>query len=119
MSIYLPVKKALSDLLREHGITVYDLLDAMDDDPTGIKESMMRRVRISEEEYKVLARSLSSQQLNLLIFVLQAFYIMNPSGLYKGYMLDPPRDDIVRGFSTITFEGVKKVAKALGFKLEE
>lgn len=116
---YVQLKKALSDLLKEYGITVYDILDAMDEEPTGIKESFMRRVAMSDEEYEILSRSLSARQLNLLLFVLQVFYIGNVSGLYKGYMITPTRDEVVKGMSTVTFEGVKKVAKALGFYLKD
>jgi hypothetical protein len=116
---YVHLKKALSDLLKEYGVTVYDILDAMDEEPTGIKESFMRRVTISDKEYEILARSLSARQLNLLLFALQVFYIANVSGLYKGYMIIPTRDEVVKGVTTITFEGVKKVAKALGFELRD
>jgi len=116
---YVHLKKALSDLLKEYGVTVYDILDAMDEEPTGIKESFMRRVTISDEEYEILARSLSARQLNLLLFALQVFYIANVSGLYKGYMIIPTRDEVVKGIATITFEGIKKVAKALGFELKD
>jgi len=116
---YVHLKKALSDLLKEYGVTVYDILDAMDEEPTGIKESFMRRVRISEDEYEELARNLSTRQLNLLLFALQVFYIGNVSGLYKGYIIVPTRDEVVKGATTITFEGVRKVAKALGFELRD
>ena len=110
---YIPLKKVLKDYLREHGITLRDLLSAMDEDKEGIMEALSRRVHLTREQRRALERGLSSRDLNLLLFVIQAFYIINPSGLYKGFIIEPVREDVMFG-DKVTFEGCKMILKALG-----
>ena len=110
---YIPLKKVLKDYLREHGITLRDLLSAMDEDKEGIMEALSRRVHLTREQRRALELGLSSRDLNLLLFVIQAFYIINPSGLYKGFIIEPVREDVMFG-DKVTFEGCKMILKALG-----
>jgi len=115
---YIPLKKVLKDYLREHGITLRDLLSAMDEDKEGIMEALSRRVHLTREQRRALERGLSSRDLNLLLFVIQAFYIINPSGLYKGFIIEPVREDVMFG-DKVTFEGCKMILKALGISTKD
>jgi len=110
---YIPLKRVLKDYLREHGITLGDLLSAMDEDKEGIMEALSRRVHLTREQRRALELGLSSRDLNLLLFVIQAFYVINPSGLYKGFIIEPVREDVMFG-DKVTFEGCKMILKALG-----
>jgi len=109
---YIPLRQVLKDYLREHGITLNDLLRVMDENKEGIMDALSKRIHMTEEQRKALEKGLSSKELNLLLFVIQAFYILNPSGLYKGFMIEPVREDIMKG-NKITFEGCKSILKAL------
>ena len=114
---YIDLKLALKDYLREHGLTLNDVLMAMDDDREGALEALRKRTLLTEDELKQLERKLTSRQLNTLLFVIQVFYIVNVSGLYKGRMIYPCRDDIVRD-NRVTSEGVKMVLRALGIHFD-
>jgi len=61
---------------------------------------------------KRLESTLSSRQLNYLIFVLQTFYIINPSGMYKSMSLLPAREDVMIG-EKATIESVRLILRAL------
>lgn len=108
------LRDALSDFLKDVGLELSDLLAAMDEDPQGIIESLLRRVDISEEEARRLEAIFSPRQLNLLILVLHIFYFANPSGYYKGYLVYPPRESIVGPSGKITREGLQLVIRSLG-----
>jgi len=110
---YIPLRKVLKDYLKEHGVTLSDLLNVMDEDKEGIMEALGRRVYLTREQRRSLERSLSSRELNLLLFVIQAFYLLNPSGLYKGLIIEPTKEDVMLG-DKATFEGCKMILKALG-----
>ena len=114
---YIDLKLALKDYLREHGLTLNDILMAMDDDREGALEALRKRTLLTEDELEQLERKLTSRQLNTLLFVIQVFYIINVSGLYKGRMIYPCRDDIVRD-NRVTSEGVKMVLRALGIHFD-
>lgn len=114
---YIDLKLALKDYLREHGLTLNDILMAMDDDREGALEALRKRTLLTEDELEQLERKLTSRQLNTLLFVIQVFYIVNVSGLYKGRMIYPCRDDIVRD-NRVTSEGVKMVLRALGIHFD-
>ena len=114
---YIPLKEVLKDYLKEHGITLKDLLSAMDEDKEGIMEALGKRVHLTRDQRRALELGLSSKDLNLLLFVIQTFYIINPSGLYKGFIIEPVREDIMFG-DKITFEGCKMILKALGISTE-
>jgi DNA-binding transcriptional MerR regulator len=110
---YIPLRKALKDYLKEQGITLNDLLSVMDEDKEGIMEALSKRVYLTRKQREALEKWLSSKDLNLLLFVIQAFYILNPSGLYKGLIIEPVREDVMIG-DKVTFEGCKMILKSLG-----
>ncbi|MEM1602385.1 MAG: hypothetical protein QXF59_03360 [Candidatus Bathyarchaeia archaeon] len=114
---YIPLRRALKDYLKEHKITLDDLLSVMDEDKEGIMENLRKRVHLTKAQYKALERYLSSKDLNLLLFVIQAFYMLNPSGLYKGLIIEPARDDVMAD-GKVTFKGCKMILKALGISTE-
>jgi len=108
------LREALRDFLKDAGLSLSDLLSAMDEDPEGILESLLKRVDLSEEEARRLERLFSPRQLNLLILVLHIFYYANPSGYYKGYLIYPPREAVVGPLGKITKEGLQLIIKSLG-----
>ena len=109
---YIHLRKALKDYLKEQGTTLSDILGAMDEEKKGIIEALQERIQLTEEQSRVLERTLSSRDLNLLLFVVQAFYLLNPSGLYKGLAIEPTRNEVVWG-NKVTYEGCRTVLKAL------
>lgn len=112
MGGYIDLRSALKDYLKEHGVTLREILNAMDEDKDGIIEALRKRIHLTERQCKALERNLSSRELNLLLFVVQVFYILNPSGLYKGMVIEPTVDDVLYG-RKVTFEGCKMILKAL------
>ena len=109
---YIDLRTALKNYLREQGITLSDLLGMMDEDKEGIMDALKKRVHLNERQSRMLEENLTSKQLNLLLFVIQAFYILNPSGLYKDLIIEPTREDVMYG-DKITFEGCKMILEAL------
>jgi hypothetical protein len=110
---YINLKRALKDYLKEEGIILKDLLSAMDETKGGIMEAIRHRAHLTEAQSRALERAISSKDLNLLLFVIQVFYLLNPAGIYKDLFIEPAREDIVYG-DKITFEGCKMILKALG-----
>ncbi len=108
------LREALNDFLREQGLTIDDVLDAMDEDPRGIIESLLARVDMEEREAERLERVYGARQLNLLIFVIHLFYYANPSGLYKGFLIYPPRELVVGPTGKVTRKGLELVLRSLG-----
>jgi len=102
----------LKNYLKEQGITLSDLLSMMDEDKEGIMDALKKRVHLNERQSRMLEENLTSKQLNLLLFVIQAFYILNPSGLYKDLIIEPTREDVMYG-DKVTFEGCKMILEAL------
>ncbi|OYT40094.1 MAG: hypothetical protein B6U89_03090 [Desulfurococcales archaeon ex4484_58] len=94
----IPIEHALNDLLREYGITIDDLLIAMRYEDLDVYDELVKRIDNPTKELLAELASLSWRTLALTLFVLQAFYIINPSGLYKGCIIDPPREVVMRGF---------------------
>lgn len=114
---YISLKRVLKGYLREHGTTLSDLLSVMDDGKEGIMEALSKRVYLTRAQRRALERGLSSKDLNLLLFVIQAFYVLNPSGLYKGLIIEPAREDVMVG-DKVTFEGCKMILRALGISTD-
>ncbi|RLE61789.1 MAG: hypothetical protein DRJ49_07005 [Thermoprotei archaeon] len=110
------LKEALKDFLREEGVALEDVLEAMDEDPRGLLESLLRRVDIDFEEAMELERNFTSRQLNLLILAIHIFYIANVSGYYKGYLVVPLREEVVNEKGKVTREGLARIIKSLGLK---
>jgi DNA-binding transcriptional MerR regulator len=111
------VKLALKDFLRDNGLTLDDILSVMDEDKEGAIEALRKRTLLSEHELEQLERKATSRQLNTLLFVIQLFYLANPSGLYKNKPIYPCRDDVVRD-GKITAESVKQILKILGVHID-
>ena len=114
---YIDLRTALKNYLKEQGITLSDLLSVMDEQKEGIMESLRKRVYLTDAQCRALEKNLTSKQLNLLLFVVQAFYLLNPSGTYKGFIIEPKREDVVYG-EKATFEGCKMILKALRISTE-
>lgn len=112
MSNTIPLKRAVSDFLSEAGLTLQEVLGLMDEEVGGIDESLRKRVLLDDISAKRLESALSSRQLNYLIFVVQTFYIINPSGMYKSMSLLPAREDVMMG-ERATIEGVRLILRAL------
>ena len=114
---YIDLRKALKNLLREHGVTLQDVLSLMDEEKGGIIDALKKRIHLTDAQCKSLERNLSSRDLNLLLFVVQTFYIVNPGGLYKGLIIEPRREDVM-GREKVTFEGCKMILEALRISTE-
>ncbi len=110
------MKTALKDYLRESGVTLDDILDAMDEGKEGILEALSKRFSLDERELKRFERVVGSRDLNLILFVTQTFYIINVSGGYKGRLIYPTRDSVMVG-DKVTLEGLNLVLKALGIHI--
>lgn len=109
---YIPLKKALKDYLKECGYTLSDLLGTMDEERKGLMEALRERIQLTDQQSRLLEQTCSSRDLNLLLFVAQAFYIINPSGMYKGMVIEPTRDEVMHG-EKISYEGCRAILKAL------
>ena len=114
---YIDLRVALKNYLKEQGITLQDLLSSMDEDKEGIIDALRKRVYLTENQSRILEEKLTSKELNLLLFVIQAFYILNPSGMYRDFIIEPTREDVMYG-DKATFEGCKLILKALRISTE-
>ena len=114
---YIDLRTALKNYLKEQNVTLHDLLSVMDEDKRGIIEALKERVHMTEKQCRALEENLTSRQLNLLLFIIQAFYLLNPSGTYKGLIIDPTRGDVMSG-EKATFEGCKMILRALRISTE-
>lgn len=101
----LPVEKALHDLLNEYGITFEDLLVAMYSENIDVYEELIRRMEVKSKDVIETINNLPWRLAALTLFVVQALYLANPSGLYKGYLLNPSREEIVSG-DKVRFNGL-------------
>ncbi len=86
----------------------------MDEDVEGMVESLRKRCAISFRTERRLLEKLTSKQLNFLIFVIHTFYIINMSGMYKGFLIYPRREHVVLG-QKVTEEGLRQILKALEY----
>jgi len=109
---YIDLRRALKNFLKEHGVTLQDVLSVMDEEKDGIIEALKKRIHLTESQSKTLEENLSSKDLNLLLFVIQTFYIVNPGGLYRGMIIEPKREDVMWG-DKVTYEGCKMILEAL------
>jgi len=116
MTKYVTLKNALYDFLREKSISLNDILDAMDEDPIGLEESLLKRINISRDNVLKIIKNYTARQLNLLIFVIQVFYLSNYSGMYKNRIIIPLRDEVIDLNGKITKNGLRNIIKALGLK---
>jgi len=110
------LRKAVKDYLREQGISLEDLLDAMDESLEGVIESLMKRVSIDYKDALELEKNYGTRQLNLLIFAIQVFYLMPFSGYYKGYLIIPTREEVLNKEGKVSKNGLYKIIRSLGLK---
>ena len=113
---YISLREALRDFLKEQGLTVNDVLDAMDETPELLEKSILKRVNISWKELRGLESSYTTRQLNLIVFVIQVFYLANVSGMYKNRVIIPPREEVVGSDGRVTKEGLIKIIRSLGLR---
>ncbi len=106
------VEDATLDLLRELGISLKDLLDAMDEDKSGILESVAARVIGPRRAIEKIVYETPSRVLNLALFMLQTFYIVNPSGMYKGRLIVPFWSDVMVSTTKASLSGFALLIKA-------
>jgi hypothetical protein len=111
------LRKAVEDLLREYEITLKDLLDAMDEERDSVMSSLLRVASLTEEELMLIERKLKTREINYVIFVIQTFYIINQTGLYKNLVVIPERDYVMEGRKA-SFDGLAAISKALGLSIE-
>jgi len=109
---YIPLRKALKDYLKEQGTTLSNLLGLMDEEKKSLMEALRERVQLTDQQSRLLEQTFSSRDLNLLLFVAQAFYIINHSGMYKGMVIEPTRGEVMWG-QKISYEGCRMILKAL------
>lgn len=112
----IPVESALRDLLREYGITLQDLLIAMSSENVDVYEEIIKRLEVKSRDVVETVLGIPWDLAALTLFTVQAFYLTNPSGLYKGYLLDPSREEIVVG-DKIRFLGMIKLINRLKIML--
>ena len=113
---YISLREALRDFLKEQGLTVNDILDAMDETPELLEKSILKRVNISWKELRGLESSYTTRQLNLIVFVIQVFYLANVSGMYKNRVIIPLREEVVGSDGRVTKEGLIKIIRSLGLR---
>ncbi|RLE93949.1 MAG: hypothetical protein DRN04_05075 [Thermoprotei archaeon] len=111
------LREALKDFLREHNLTLEEVLSLMDEeDRDSLRASLIKRIALSPKELDALEKNYTARQLNLLILAIQVFYLSNPSGLYKGRLIIPLRDEVVGQDGRITSKGLRLILKSLGLK---
>lgn len=113
---YISLREALKDFLREQGLNINDILDAMDETPELLEKSILKRVNISWKELRGLENNYTTRQLNLMVFVIQVFYLANVSGMYKNRIIVPLREEVVGSNGKITKEGLVKIIRSLGLR---
>ncbi|MCX8168766.1 MAG: hypothetical protein N3E39_00860 [Candidatus Methanomethylicia archaeon] len=107
--MYVKLRDALKDFLKEHNLTLNDVLEVMDEDPEGIISSLQKRTGISKSELKKLLTLYGPKKLNAAILTLQIFYLNNPSGIYKGKIIVPKREEIISEGERVSINGLKKI----------
>lgn len=112
---YVKLKDVIKDFLKENGLDLRDIIDAMNESREDIRESLKRRTWLTKKQLSFLIQAFSVQELNLLIFALQTFYLINPSGLYKGAIIIPRREDIIRD-GKATPNGIRLLTKELNLR---
>jgi len=113
---YIPLRTALKNLLKEQGLTLNDVLDAMDETPERLRRSIIARINLSSKDLAKLEVNYTSRQLNLLIFAVHVFYLSGSGGVYKGKVVVPLREEVIGRDGRVTKEGLIKIIKSLGLK---
>ncbi|RLF16713.1 MAG: hypothetical protein DRJ66_02745 [Thermoprotei archaeon] len=114
--MYVPLRKALEDFLKQFDLTVEDILDAMDESKEGAIESLRRRAHLTERDIRFIEQNFTSRDINLLVFAIQVFYSPTSPGLYRNLLVIPTRDEVVGPDGKVTREGLIKIMRALGLR---
>lgn len=114
--MYVPLRKALEDFLKQFDLTVGDILDAMDESKEGAIESLKMRANLTEKDIKFIEQNFTSRDINLLVFAIQVFYSPTSPGLYRNLLVIPTRDEVVGPDGKVTREGLVKIMRALGLR---
>jgi len=114
--MYVPLRKALEDFLKQFDLTVEDILDAMDESKEGAIESLKMRANLTEKDVKFIEQNFTSRDINLLVFAIQVFYSPTSPGLYRNLLVIPTRDEVVGPDGKVTREGLVKIMRALGLR---
>jgi len=114
--MYVPLRKALEDFLKQFDLTVEDILDAMDESKEGAIESLKMRANLTEKDIKFIEQNFTSRDINLLVFAIQVFYSPTSPGLYRNLLVIPTRDEVVGPDGKVTREGLVKIMRALGLR---
>lgn len=101
----LSVESALKDLLIEYGITFEDLFLAMYSENIDVYGELLERIEVKSRDVIETINNLPWKLAALTLFTIQALYLANPSGLYKGYLLTPSREEVVVG-NKVRFSGL-------------
>ncbi|MEM0084657.1 MAG: hypothetical protein QXP50_04485 [Candidatus Methanomethylicia archaeon] len=109
MKMYIRLRDALKDFLKEHDLNISDILEVMDENPDEIMKSLQKRTGISLGEIKELLMEYGTKKLNIAILTLQVFYLNNPSGMYKGKIIIPEREEVIEEGGKVTIKGLKKI----------
>lgn len=112
MSCWIPVEKAVLDLLNEYGLSIEDLLISMESEGIDVYSELIRRIDNCSSDVVNYIYGLPWKTVALLLFTIQSLYIINPSGLYKGCRLYPLREEIVV-FNKVDFNGLIKLITRL------
>jgi len=107
--MYVRLRDALKDFLREHNLNINDILEVMDENPEGIIKSLQKRTGLSSTEIRELLREYGVRRLNIAILTLQVFYLNNPSGMYKGRIIIPERREVIEEGERVSIKGLKKI----------
>ncbi|MCD6096291.1 MAG: hypothetical protein J7J99_07010 [Thermoprotei archaeon] len=114
--MYVPLRKALEDFLKQFDLTVEDILDAMDESKEGAIESLKMRANLTEKDIKFIEQNFTSRDINLLVLAIQVFYSPTSPGLYRNLLVIPTRDEVVGPDGKVTREGLVKIMRALGLR---
>jgi hypothetical protein len=106
--MYISLRDALKDFLKEHNLTINDILEVMDEDPEGIIKALQKRTGISRSDLEELISKYGGKRVNVAIIALQVFYLNNPSGMYKGKLIIPERDEIIRD-GKVSVDGIRRI----------
>lgn len=108
IEMYIKLRDALKDFLKEHNITIDDILEVMDEDPEGIIKALQKRTGISRSELEELISKYGVKRVNMAILALQVFYLNNPSGMYKGKLIIPEVNEIIRD-GRVSADGIRRI----------
>ncbi len=92
---YITAANALLDLLKEQGLSINDLLEAMRIEDIDVYNELKKRLLYRDKVVEAFIDGLDWRRVAILLFTVQALYIINPSGIYKGYLITPLHDQVV------------------------